>query len=245
MPTIEDNHTIDGTGIGIYSSNMIELVPGTVYYVRAYATNIAGTSYGDEILFSTLTLTEALETIIAQITELEINSGIANSLITKLEKIIQSIESNRTTVAINQLNSLINELKAQKGKSIVEKLCDDLISKIQLIMDSISNLSMFTKSQEAELNSNSVLPLKYGLEQNYPNPFNPTTRIKFDLPKSSHVLLRVFDLLGEEKTTLVNKELSCGYHEIEFDAGNLPSGIYFYKLEAEGFIQTKKMILVR
>jgi hypothetical protein len=89
------------------------------------------------------------------------------------------------------------------------------------------------------------LPTDYFLFQNYPNPFNPTTRIKFDLPKSSHVLLRVFDLLGQEKTTLVDKELSSGYHEIEFDAGNLPSGIYFYRLEAEGFIQTKKMILVR
>jgi hypothetical protein len=91
----------------------------------------------------------------------------------------------------------------------------------------------------------SDIPEKYSLSQNYPNPFNPTTKIIFRLPDNAMTKLMIFDLLGREVKILINSELIAGYHEVEFNAGNLPSGIYFYRIQADGFTQTKKMILMK
>jgi hypothetical protein len=83
------------------------------------------------------------------------------------------------------------------------------------------------------------------LMQNYPNPFNPTTTIGFEIPRSSFVTLKVFDLLGREVATLVNGEVKTGIHERAFDGSGLASGVYLYRLQAEGFVQTKKLLLLR
>jgi hypothetical protein len=85
------------------------------------------------------------------------------------------------------------------------------------------------------------LPTKYQLEQNHPNPFNPSTTINFALPKASAVTLKVYDMLGREVATLVNGELQAGFHKVLFDAKDLPSGLYFYRIQAEGFAQTRKL----
>jgi len=89
------------------------------------------------------------------------------------------------------------------------------------------------------------VPTKYTLNQNYPNPFNPSTTIKYEIPELSFVTLKVYDVLGDEITTLINEEKPIGNYEIEFNASKLPSGVYFYKLEAGVFISTKKMILIK
>jgi photosystem II stability/assembly factor-like uncharacterized protein len=86
---------------------------------------------------------------------------------------------------------------------------------------------------------------EYKLDQNYPNPFNPSTVISYQLPVSSDVTLKVYDILGNEIETLVNEEQSAGVYEIEFDASKLSSGIYFYQLKAGNYINTKKMILIK
>ena len=91
----------------------------------------------------------------------------------------------------------------------------------------------------------SSTPDNYRLTQNYPNPFNPTTTIEFSLPQSSKVLLKVYDVLGKEVISLVNEEKSAGSYKVNFDAGNLSSGLYFYKLETENFNEVKKMLLVK
>jgi Secretion system C-terminal sorting domain len=85
----------------------------------------------------------------------------------------------------------------------------------------------------------------YTLEQNYPNPFNPNTKIKYSVSQSSNILIRVFDILGNDIVTLVNTEKPIGSYEVEFDASKLPSGIYFYQLKAGSFVQTKKMVLLK
>jgi len=92
---------------------------------------------------------------------------------------------------------------------------------------------------------NEEIPVEYALHQNYPNPFNPATTIKFSIPEMSFVTLRVYDVLGNEVTTLINGENTAGYYEIKFDASVLASGIYFYRLQAGDYVETKKMILMK
>jgi Peptidase family M28/Immune inhibitor A-like, MAM domain/Secretion system C-terminal sorting domain len=86
---------------------------------------------------------------------------------------------------------------------------------------------------------------EYSLEQNYPNPFNPSTIIQWQLPKDNFVTLKVYDLLGNEITTLVSEEKTAGNHQVIFDASVLPSGVYFYTLRAGNFTSTKKMMLTK
>jgi len=88
-------------------------------------------------------------------------------------------------------------------------------------------------------------PTLYELIQNYPNPFNPSTKIKYSVPQSSNVELKVFDILGNEIETLVNEEKPVGTYEVIWYAANLPSGVYFYQLRASEYIQTRKMILLK
>jgi hypothetical protein len=89
------------------------------------------------------------------------------------------------------------------------------------------------------------IPTKFKLFQNYPNPFNPATKIQYQIPDISQVTLRVYDILGREITTLVNEEKSTGTYEVNFDASELSNGIYFYKMQAGSFVETKKMILLK
>jgi len=88
-------------------------------------------------------------------------------------------------------------------------------------------------------------PLAFSLYQNYPNPFNPSTNISFTLPVKSFVSLKIFDLSGREIATIVSEELSAGNYTRQWDAANMPSGVYFYRLKAGSFTETKKLILVR
>ena len=90
-----------------------------------------------------------------------------------------------------------------------------------------------------------IKPANFYLEQNFPNPFNPNTTIRFSLPGSGNVKLEIFNILGEKVQTLLKEFYNAGIHEIEFDAGNLPSGIYFYQLQAGSFVETKKMVLLK
>ena len=89
------------------------------------------------------------------------------------------------------------------------------------------------------------IPTEFGLIQNYPNPFNPSTKINYQIPEISFVTLKVYDVLGNEIATLVNEEKPIGSYEVEFNAKSLPSGIYFYRLQAGSFVETKKMVLMK
>ncbi len=93
--------------------------------------------------------------------------------------------------------------------------------------------------------TSSQVPDKYSLGQNYPNPFNPTTNIRFEIPVKGFVKLAVYDMLGREVKTLVNKELNAGSYNAELSGGDLTSGIYFYTLNAGDFSETKRMVLIK
>jgi uncharacterized delta-60 repeat protein len=90
-----------------------------------------------------------------------------------------------------------------------------------------------------------LTPNEFNLAQNYPNPFNPTTTIQYSIPQRSNVTLKVYDILGNEVATLVNEERARGVYSVNFDASQLASGIYFYRIQAGSFIETKKMILIK
>jgi hypothetical protein len=89
------------------------------------------------------------------------------------------------------------------------------------------------------------LPEEYSLSQNYPNPFNPWTRINYTLPASGRVILKVYNLLGQEVAELIDEVQDAGYKSASFDASGIPSGVYTYKLTAGGFSEVRKMLLVK
>ncbi len=89
------------------------------------------------------------------------------------------------------------------------------------------------------------IPGKYSLSQNYPNPFNPVTNIKFSIPKSGLITLKVYDIIGREVEQLINQTMNAGIYKYDFDASHLSSGVYFYKLTAGDFTETKKMLLIK
>jgi hypothetical protein len=90
-----------------------------------------------------------------------------------------------------------------------------------------------------------TVPKSFALGQNYPNPFNPSTSIKYQIPVATKVTLNVFDILGREITTLVDGVEEPGYKAVKFIATSLPSGVYFYRLQAGAFTDTKKLLIIR
>ncbi len=96
-----------------------------------------------------------------------------------------------------------------------------------------------------EVDDNDVTPTNYSLEQNFPNPFNPVTQIKFSLPSSQKVIIKIYDILGREIETLLNEERTAGNYQIEFNAKSLSSGVYFYRLESGSYSKTLKMIYLK
>ncbi|HSP88774.1 MAG TPA: T9SS type A sorting domain-containing protein, partial [Ignavibacteriaceae bacterium] len=123
-----------------------------------------------------------------------------------------------------------------------DDISDVSVSKISYRLKQIDFNGTFSYSDEIEVD---VMPLEISLKQNYPNPFNPATIISFAIPSKEFVSLKVFNLLGQEVKTLINKELNEGNYNINFEAENLPSGIYIYKLSAGKFSETRKMMLIR
>ena len=99
--------------------------------------------------------------------------------------------------------------------------------------------------QDTETATHAELPTVYALHQNYPNPFNPTTTIRYDVKEAGLVSVKIFDLLGREVATLTHEEHSAGVYSVTWDAAGMPSGVYLCRMDAERFVQTRKMVLVK
>jgi len=106
----------------------------------------------------------------------------------------------------------------------------------------IDNDGTYEYSDEIEIE---IIPVEFALYQNYPNPFNPTTKIRYQLPQESKVIIKIYDILGSEVITLLNEKKEPGVYEIEFNAQHLSSGTYIYRIIAGSFVETKKMILMK
>jgi hypothetical protein len=99
--------------------------------------------------------------------------------------------------------------------------------------------------QPSAVEGTAAAPTDFALCQNYPNPFNPSTIIKYTVPKNSFVTIRVYDILGKEIATVVNESMPLGNYEITFDTGNLPSGVYFYRMTSGSYAESRTMLLLR
>ncbi len=110
---------------------------------------------------------------------------------------------------------------------------------------SIQMKNLDAKGVTTGIEGGGLRPSGFKLEQNYPNPFNPSTIINFSLPAGEKVVLKVYDILGREVSTLMDQYMSAGSHLVNFDASNLPSGTYFYRITAGDFVKVKKMLLLK
>ncbi len=119
--------------------------------------------------------------------------------------------------------------------------CDWGLGQVRSDMGAFGGMNSVVDVPEEDIE----LPSDYVLYQNYPNPFNPSTKIKYSVPQSSNVVIKVFDVLGNEIETLVNEEKPAGTYELTWYAEQLPSGVYFYQLRAGDYVQTRKMILLK
>ena len=163
--------------------------------------------------------------------------------------------------------SSVTNLKDSLGVTVLERTQNiNIVEKWQIIGKQIDSLysdlqnssifewvdlnrtilydSIKTITDIIDENKNNI-PENYSLSQNYPNPFNPSTTIKYSIPQNELVQLKVYDLLGKEVAYLVNEGHAIGNYEVEFNATNLTSGVYFYRLQSSDFTETKKLILLR
>ena len=146
----------------------------------------------------------------------------------------------------NIFSFLDNSIQKFSHLNTVEK-CNVISNKILseiMLTHHIPNLPPAI-SKIKKSSKNNLIPDKFELLQNYPNPFNPVTNIKFGIPKDVQVSLKIYDILGREVKTLINEYKQAGYYIISFDASSLSSGIYFYRIKASNYTDTKKMMVVK
>jgi len=139
-----------------------------------------------------------------------------------------------------------HELKVKKvlGEVINVKKPKDISEHINTVNSNIQKVFGSVKNNHSK-EIIKMIPTEYSLTQNYPNPFNPVTHLEFGISKLGFVSLKVYDVLGREIKTLVNEIKPAGRFKIEFDGSNFASGVYFYRLEAGDFVQTKRMVLIK
>jgi hypothetical protein len=154
-----------------------------------------------------------------------------------------------TTSLLYSQSSFVTDIGTTIDIGSGTDICADVIT----INGTLTGSGTFCNAPLAVEIDTLLIPHKFELSQNYPNPFNPSTRIQYQVSSISHVILKVYDVLGNEVATLVNEEKPAGSYEVEFDAAGLSSGMYFYKLQAgnpstssgQGFVETKKMLLLK
>jgi hypothetical protein len=197
-----------------------------------------------------LVIPDAIVNLISMVQTLPLNNGNKNSLTSKLENALAKYNSGKLIPARNIMNAFLNELNqfVNNGK-LTATQAQPLIDYANEIIDAIHS----ELQKQGNEDDTKVIPEGFTLQQNYPNPFNPSTRIRYSIPnviasetkQSQFVSLKVYDVLGNEVATLVNEEKPAGSYEVNFNASQLSSGIYFYKLQTGNFAETKKMLLLK
>ena len=201
---------------------LILITVSTLFSQTVY--NITPGSKGNEI---TITVANISETIPAT------NVNVA------LIKGSESITFNQSIKTIE----LIQPVKEEKATFIFDVIRNTSVNKKDTIDFMITSPEGITEKKSFIFSY--IAPKEFKLEQNFPNPFNPTTTIQYQLPVSSKVTLKIYDILGSEVKTLVNEEQEAGYKEVKFNASNFASGIYIYRLQAGKHVSIKKMMVLK
>lgn len=139
-------------------------------------------------------------------------------------------------------NALIVKQKILQGVDIKPNLTDSTVSNGRL---NLYNSAVLMQNPTGVGNNNNGVPALFRLYQNYPNPFNPSTVIMFDMPKDGYASLKIYNAIGQEVATLIDGDIKAGVYEKVFNASNLPSGVYFYKLMTDNFSDVRKMSLIK
>ena len=204
----------------------------------------AGAVYGSKLVVSS----DAVAKIKEPLAKVSIKEN-------KTDKVLQDIWTTPASMLLSVKDSTFGEYKeitvdltkyvgkeiyvdvetAGKSKKVAPLFVDDY-----LFVSNSANANLGKRAATID-----DLPTTYALKQNYPNPFNPSTMISYSVPNNTYVTLKVFDVLGNEVATLVNEEKSAGNFEVEFNASGLSSGIYFYRIQTESFVDTKKLIMLK
>jgi|GEM_PF-2104699 M6 family metalloprotease-like protein len=154
----------------------------------------------------------------------------------------------KVSLALNSLSNItlatntLQLLQAKYPNERLTKLAETLVQ-TATATTSKSSTHNLTATEKSKITKD--IPKEFSLEQNFPNPFNPVTVIRYQLPVSSEVTLKIYDVLGRETATLVNGYEEAGYKSVTFDAGKLPSGIYFYKMVSGNYVSVKKLVVMK
>lgn len=144
--------------------------------------------------------------------------------------------------------SIDNGASFNKLGDLLPEAITYLTTKGNYIYAGVNNYSVWRINKSLITSGNNetgIIPVSFSLKQNYPNPFNPATKIKYDVPRLGNIKIVVYDVMGREVQTLVNKSLKPGTYEASFDGSKYSSGVYFYKLITDGFIETKRMLMIK
>ncbi|HEX7356601.1 MAG TPA: T9SS type A sorting domain-containing protein, partial [Ignavibacteriaceae bacterium] len=176
--------------------------------------------------------------------KVELIDNVTNTVLSEFNQVVQSKNS---IVAYENLSYQVNTAGIGNRTVRIRLIVDPNFMDAKFSLSKIfSDGAPLSKSKFNEVNWRGLNTVdRYDLSQNYPNPFNPSTTIKFQIPKDSFVSLKVYDILGNEISTLINEQKAQGRYEVNFNASSLASGVYVYKIQAGGFISSKKMMLLK
>lgn len=234
---------VDSVGANVTAFTDSGLIPFTTYSYRIYAFNEFGNSpYSDSVQSTTIIPVE-LTSFAASIVgySVSLNWSTATELNNSGFEIQKSIDkSNWNAVAFVSGNGTTTEVQ---NYSYTDNLTSVTNQTLYYRLKQIDFDGTFTFSNEVEVDLS--LPQTFSMEQNFPNPFNPSTTIKYSIPSSEFVSIKIYDVIGNEIAKLVDIKQDAGKYEVSFNALSLSSGVYLYKIQAGTFVQTKKMILMK
>jgi len=227
----------------------------TKYYWRVYACSPGGWSepsgyfsFRTQAVDAIGSVENLTDGVIDLIADEEISQNQGNILINRLNTVEHKLQQGNEFVALIHMvlfkaRVLILRISSQISLETYKNLNYSSDGVIDLIVDEEERQTAGTR--ESFDFKDLTTPKTYELSQNYPNPFNPSTTIEFTVPKDAAVTLKIYDVLGKEVATLVNEQKPTGTYIVNWNASNFSSGLYFYKLTAGDFNQTKKMFLVK